>query len=145
MKRSGMFVLPLVLVAGCVGTTAPPPAQSTTTLTAADMRTTTSTDPNDRDAVLERARRRLEIATREMGVLEQEAARQPDESDGRTELRTRRDRRREALRRADDKRAELEAQLTRLAAAPPGSWSPLQNEVSADLAELESLVELAKE
>ena len=129
------LVVPLAATAGCVGSTAPPPAEATTTLTAADVRAGEPVDPNDREAVLARARRRLEIATRELGVLERQSASEPA---------ARQERVRELLRRADEKRSELEVELTRLAGAPSSRWSPLRSALSADLAELESLLDQAR-
>ena len=122
----GLFTL------GCVGATTPSPAQSTTTLTAAEI----GTAAPDRDATLSRAQRRLEVAAREIGILHRQLSRQPPEEARPT---------REVLRRAEQKRAELEHDVARLGAAPAGSWSPERRDaLDARLDELDELLEQAR-
>ena len=122
----------VVLIVGCVGATTPPPAQSTTTLTAAEI----GTGAPDRGAALSRAHRRLEVAAREIGILHRQLSRHPPEEARPT---------REILRRAEQKRAELEHDLARLRAAPAASWSPERSDaLDAGLAELDELLEQAR-
>ncbi len=121
----------LVLVTACVGATTPPPAESTTTTTAAEVRLGTA----DRDAALARARRRLEVAAREIGVLERELPRRGPDGESR--------RRQEDLRRAEQKRAELDADLSRLAAET--TWSPERGAgLDIGFEELDVLLERAR-
>ena len=125
-------VLAAVLAVGCVGATTPAPAQSTTTLSAAEI----GAAAPDRDASLSRAQRRLEVAAREIGVLHRELSRHPPEAARPT---------REILRRAEQKRAELEHELARLGATPAGSWSPERRDaLDARLDELDELLEQAR-
>lgn len=129
---SPVAVLTLAATAGCVGATSPAPATGTTTITSAGV----VAGESDRDAALSRARRRLEVAAREIGVLERELSRhRPDEAT----------RTRDVLRRADQRRAELEREVAGLTAAPPASWSAERRDaLDVRLDELDDMLELAR-
>ena len=117
---------------GCVGSTPPAPSQSTTTITAADLRG----GEVEREAVVARAERRLVVAAREIGVLQRELSRRPPETTRAA---------RQFLRGAEQRRATLEHDLSRLASSPEASWSPEERtSIDTRLDELDALLEQAR-
>ncbi len=130
MSGRGLLAVAAIALVGCVGSTPPAPTRSTTTITSASLG---GGEGVDRDVALARAERRLVVAAREIGVLQRGLTRQRPES-VRAE--------RELLRRAEDERAALERDVSRLSTTSPTAAE--QDAIEARLDELERMLDQAR-